>query len=443
VASLVLAGWETSGSLQLPQLESPYSFLASTPQGELIATTFNEGPERRNLPVLAIKVAENGSASMRTVCTNEFESYRGYSGVACDHEGNIYLSADMGDPARCWVRKYRPDGTFDLSWGKQGSLQPGRRCLGVEVWDDRLLLLVDWAQVLCFDTKTGVSKGGTSAPSLRNVLVRDIMIDATTLSILGVAAGGLVAWEGGTPQQPQGYEFRQLTPSTVSPMAGEGIALDPLGGVAMMTPAPGNTIVELRRDGSSRVSVVTQAQPTTRLIDTVTSFDGQSLFVSDFTQRTIHLMRRSANMQAGWSTPNPEFALAAPRPLPPGQSKAPAATQPSTVAWYGDYGKSLEYARSQRLPTLVYLRRDSNAACEALESTFLLSPHFTTAALDAQLVCVTVNADEEKLLALRLGFSQPPAILLLTRDGTISSRYESEIVPKELLAGIEKLSPKL
>lgn len=86
IPAVGMAQWQSAGSLTLPP--NSYTFLAPTPNGDLLAATYNPGEGgtgATDLPAVMIK-NPGGSAKPEVVelCRSRFEVQRGYGGIACD-----------------------------------------------------------------------------------------------------------------------------------------------------------------------------------------------------------------------------------------------------------------------------------------------------------------------------------------------------------------------
>lgn len=432
VASAGAVGeWEPVGMLPLPKYN--YSYLAATPNGDLLAATFNvdqQGAAAKRMPALLIRHPLGARPEVIELCSATFEAQRGYGGIACDAMGNFYISGDTGNPETCFVKKFLPDGSPDLRFGAQGELKPRRRCLGLDVVDSYLFLAVDWGQIGILDARTGAYLGAVpAAPG--TVYLRDIAVDPASLRIYGVAAGTVVTWESGAPWNPGLYTFRALASAQGRVRAGEGITFDPVDMAALITPVPGNTLLRVWPDGRTWASRLNSPSPDAPLADICLSFDGATLFVSDFNLRGIHVMRRQeAALLASVSS-----AAAVAEPGGADVRPAPTTEQVTPVEWKRSYYEVLEDSRRQGKPMIVYFRRGDVKLCEEFEKNVLLTPTFN--ALAQPFTCVFEDVNSNTLLAYRFGVFRVPHIVILDGRGETAGRFTGTIDPAQLARQIQ------
>lgn len=433
--------WQSAGTLSVPQYL--YSFLASTPQGHLLATTINssaaDAPPTA-IPAVLILNPTSASPEVRELLRLEFAPQRGYSGIACNADSTIFVSGDTGDATTSFIRKFRPDGTPETSFADGGVLKPGRRCLGLEVIGNHLLAAVDWGKVFVYDINTGREVGRLPvATSKSTVFVRDICLDPRSLRVFGVAGGGLVTWGGGTPWEPQTYSFRELAPKTTEPRSGEGISMDPFKRTVLVTPIPGNTLVEVYGSGQIKRYPISTADSDAHLADSVMSFDGRTLFISDMRGRRIHLLTRTAEQL--------ETMIAAVRPSMPTlstTSTAPAAAPfidtstspaPAIVEWHDSYEEVLQVARQQGRPMLVYFKAKGAKPSEDFEKNVLGQPEFR--ARSTRFINVMEDVSLSRRTAARFGVVRVPTVVLLRSDGENVAEFRGTIPANELLSAMD------
>lgn len=430
VASTVTA-WEPRGVLNVPAHN--YSFLAATPSGDLLAATFNSqapGQPPRQLPALLIRDA-GGNPQVVQLALNTFDPQRGYSGVASDAAGSFYLSADTGNAATCFIRKYKPDASPDPAFGSAGELRVGRRTLGIDVLGEYLLVAVDWGEIMVLDIKTGRYIG--NVPKVGNEFVRDIAIDPRTLSIFGVAKGGVIKWRNGTPWEPGKYLSEQLMSPAGEVRSGEGIYIDPVGGLALLTPVPGNTLLQVPMNGGQPLrTVIPAADSKTHLADSVLSFDGTRLYVSDMNGQKIHvLVREQPVQQMTVAAPTVGSNQPTPPPPPPTTGPVPAPT------WHRSYTDAIEIARRENKPMAVYFRRRGFERCESFEKGVLLTDAFNRRAQGY--VCVFEDVADNQLLAYRFGVLRVPHLAILDRAGQTRASFTWDINTDQLFQAMESV----
>lgn len=424
-ASLFLPGaaraqWLPVGKLQVPSYN--YLFLAATPSGDLLAATFNSsGEPGRRLPALLIQRPLDPEPRVVELCNATFDSQRGYGGIACHPSGSFFVSGDTGQAATCFIRKFLPTGQPDASFAQAGELVPGRRCLGLDVFSDYLLAAVDWGVVNVYDARSGAYLSAIPKSTGAAPFVRDIAIDPKSMRIFGVAGGGIVTWGKGSPWNAAAYQFRSLTPSTNDPRSGEGISIDPMRRTVLITPVPGNILKEIQGNGATTEFTVTSAAPDAHLADSVMSFDGTTLFISDMRGMAIHRMKRNLGAEA--STVN---------------YSAVAGANTGTVAqaqWQQSYEQVVQAARTQGKPMLVYFRMGSAQVSKDFEASVLKSDAFNQQA--QKFVCVFEDLDKNRLLAYKFGVFRVPHVTILDRHGEQTAEFRSNIKPDRLLSAMQ------
>ncbi len=424
------SGWFSAGTLNLPAYN--YSFLAATPSGDLIAVTFNSmglSEPPREIPALLIKDPTGPAPQVIELCRIAFSPQRGYSGLASCFDGSFFVSGDTGDPATSFIRKFRADGSPDTTFAAGGELKPNRRCLGIDVIGQYLLVAMDWADIKTLDVNTGEIKGSLPKPPEGTVYVRDIAIDPRTMEVFGVAEGSVVMWEGGAPWNPEAYTFRRLTQPAGKLRAGEGISIDPLNRAALILPVPGNKMLSITADGKTLETVVSSALPTTDLTDSVLSFDGNTLFISDMVGKKVHILRRAAGADVASAATPPAAAVPA----------APASASGAAVAktqWTRSYLESVEQASARRQPMVVYFRQDGIQKCVDFENNVLLSSEFDRRAQG--FVCVFEDLAVNRLFAYRFGVFRIPHVVVLDANKNIQGVFTFDIRPEDLFSAMDR-----
>lgn len=419
--------WVSQGTLNIPK--HSYSFLAATPSGDVLAATYNTNAaagQTRELPALLIKDPMNVAPQVIELCRTTFDPQRGYSGIACDPTGSFFVAGDTGDATTSFVKKFKYNGSPDTTFGKGGEIHPGHRCLGLDTIGNHLLLAVDWGQIQMYDLSTGQLRNVVKSTGSAPALVRDIAIDPKSLRLFGVAQGGLVTWGGGSPWLPEGYKFRTVVEPMRKPRAGEGVSIDPLRRTVLITHTPGNELVEVAGNGARQTYPISSAAADSQLSDSVLSFDGSTLFVSDLIGMQVHMLKRDVALVAqamrnsAGPMPSPEATLA--QPAPP-------------VNWVKSYSEALEQARANKQPMIVYFRLGTVGKCAEVEKGILLSDDFKQRARGY--VCVFENVDKDRLLAYRFGVFQVPHIVVLDPTGDTISDFRYDIVPRDLYGAMD------
>ncbi len=422
--------WQPGMKLNLP--EYPYGFVTASPSGDLLITTINTANEAKKIPALLIKNPTSQQPGVKELLTLSFDPHRGYSGIACDETGFFYLSGDTGDPATCFLRKFRPDGSSDTRFGKSGIVSPNRRCLGLDVVGNYLLMAVDWSEILIFDATTGKLLNSIPAPEEQH-FVRDIAIDSTSMKIFGVAQGGVVVWHGGTPWQPGSYEFEVWMPPPPEGIArsGEGVSYDPIKRAALVTPSPGNILYQVSGKKQVTKTVVPSVDPDKHLADSCLSFDGNTLFLTDIITFSIHTMQRSLTQET--TEIKPPIVIEPQQPSP----SIPVSEKVREVEWHRSYTDAVETARRSNRPMVVYFRKQGVQKCLNVENNILMTDEFRRHAQG--FVCVFEDMAYNTMTAYRLGVYRIPYIQIQDASGDIVARFVYNIPPAELFKAMDSV----
>lgn len=423
------ANWVNVGKLNVPPYY--YSFVAPTPDGNLLAVTNNSTPLNTpptEIPALLIVNPASEAPQVLELSRVSFPPQRGYGGIASDEEGNFYVSGDTGEPTTSFVYKYNKDGSPNTQFGTNGQLFPGRRCLGMDVFGPYLLVAMDWGRIWVFDRFTG-KKVNEVKQTPTPYFVRDIAIDPKSLRIFGVAEGAIVTFGNGTPWTAQEYVFRQISPKTAEARSGEGISIDPLRRTVLITPIPGNILNEVQGNGQVNKYTIESAATDAHLADSVLSFDGQFLFVSDMRAKTIHVMQR-----------NVEQIMAASGNVSTSGTTTSIGTTGTVPApeWSLSYETVIEEARKQQRPIIVYFR--NQGATEEFETNVILTDPFNKHANDGRYVCVFEDVSKSRLLAYRFGVYRVPHISIISPNGTTAAEFTYNINADELFKTMDSVA---
>lgn len=418
------AEWEPIGKLSIPRYD--YTFLAATPQGDLLAATFHSVPATappKELPALLIQNPGSSSPNVVELCRSQFEPQRGYGGIAADPTGAFFVSGDTGNAATCFVRKFQPNGSPAIAFGQGGEIRPNRRTLGVTVFDRYLYLAVDWGEIRIYSSENGQFVGVLPKPP-GEVYVRDIAIDPKSMRVFGVAHGAVVTWGKGTPWNPTAYQYRAISQEYGSLRAGEGISIDPFRRTILFTPIPGNFLYEI--EGSLKITktTVASADLKTHLADTVISFDGTTVYISDMLGHCIHAMRRAVPQVISQAAPT-----------------APIATPADTtgnVIWSSSYAAVVQTAREQRKPMLIYFGNPNVKKAQDFEKQILQSGEFNAFAA-GRFVCVSQDVTKDRLTAYQFGAYRVPHVIILDGSGETAAEFSNDIDKGALLAAMAKL----
>lgn len=419
--------WKPIGKLKVSS--NRYTFLATTPIGDLIALTFpdSKGSNANGIPALLIKNPTSSTPQVIELCRVKFPEGRGYSGVACDELGQFWVSGDTGEGISSFVKKFKPDGKADITFGNSGEIRPNKRCLGLDVVGVFLLLAVDWCEIQIYHKDTGELINTIPKPPIAQAIyLRDIAVDPATLNIYGIARGTVCAWEGGTPNTAQNYKWRIIHQGNTEALAGEGISFDPFGRNILHSPRPGKFVWEVKRHGEMDKIELPLAMQKAQLCDNAVSFDGLNLFVSDSLSECIHLLRRT-EMPAAQDIADYKSST----PTNPIQiNSVYQAEQIKQVEWQRSYTAIMDEVRQRHLPIVIYFRSETTPSCLELEKNVLLTPNFNKVA--QRFICVFEDVKISRLLAYKFGIYKVPHIVILDRNGEPAIRFSGNINPNEL-----------
>lgn len=433
----MIAQWRPSGTLKLPNYS--YGFLSTTPSGNLLVTTFySAGLDQPpvNLPALLIKNPTSPNPEVVELCNVSFAPQSGYAGIACDQTGFFYVSGDTRDAETSFLRKFRPDGSPDATFGNNGVVYPGKRCLGVDIIGNYLVMAVAWGEIRIYDSASGKLMHTIEPPEGEAPFIRDIAIDPTSMKIYGVAEGSVKVWSGGNPWEPEKYQYQTLTPKSGEVRSGEGISMDPIQRCAIIAPTPGNTLHFVFGENDIKKVTVPQASSTGHLVDTALSFDGKMLFVTDIVGYSVHVMERRIG------TPAPESPTVADMKTPVSTTATPTAPPPDAtvtpVTWHRSYTEVVERARRQNKPMVIYFRRKGVQKCEQVENNILLTDTFNYNAQN--FICVFEDTAYSTLLAYKMGVFRVPHIIVLDSQGEIVETFTYNINSSNLYSTIQRLN---
>lgn len=430
-------------------------FVAATPRGDLVVTTFNSRnrPGLLDLPIVVIENPLGPGTRYLVLARAPFDSMRGYSGVAVDGEGNIYVAADTGRSDDSWIRKYRPDGTADAAFGQGGEVRTGKRMLGMAVLGNHVLSTGAFAELMVFDKETGRLAGSAPTPAPAPV-IRDIAVDEASGKIYGVAEGGVWVWEGGTPATPGSYRLRQISPGNGGPRAGEGIGfLSTETAALVVDPRTGELVMVTPAGQTSRIKVTDETANFDSLADAAMLPGGGAVVVTDMAHNSLHVLRNGAIVQSATTPaptvpaltplptlpvtgdavlPPPLSAVATPAVVAPVAAAVPAVADAGGVPWVRSFASAEAQARSEGKNLLVYARAEGVAQCTELEQGLLRSPEF--AAVAANFVPCFLDVETDRATAQRLGYFKVPVISLISPTGQTMTSLMGQFGADEVMA---------
>lgn len=425
----VSAFWQSVGTLNVPNHN--YNFIATTPDGNLLATTYYSAAldaKPANIPALLIVNPTTPNPQVHELNNSLFKPQRGYGGVACDEQGNFYVSGDTGEQNTAFLRKYKSDGSPDPSFGNNGVINPGLRCLGIDLFGNYLIVAIEWGRVWIYDRFNG-RKLGELNQTPETFFMRDIAIDPKSMRMFGVAEGAILTFGGGAPWNPLQYQFRQLSPKTSDARSGEGISIDPLRRTVLNTPIPGNALLELEGSGKINRYQISTAAPDAHLADSAISADGQFLFISDIRGQKIHVMQRNVDQviaSTGRVSSNATTTSVGTRGTVPDPD------------WRQSYESVIQEARQSGRPMLIYFRKEG--VSEQFEDNVILTDPFNKRANDGNFVCVFEDVARSRLLAYNFGVYRIPHITILDANGNTVQEFTYNIDANELFGAMESVS---
>ncbi len=433
--------WKYTRTISIPPPYAPV-FADTTPSGDVVVTTFNNRAEgETDLPVILIHQPLSANPGFYVVCRNRFPAMRGYSGLAVGNDGTFYVSADMGDNASSWIRKFKPNGQLDPAFGNNGEVRPGLRVLGLDVVGDKLITTFAFGRLAIMDRNTARLTGPVQGTN-ETALIRDVIVNPATQMIYGVAKGAAWVWFGGTLDNPGSYKLRRLSQDIMpEPRAGEGIFFDPVTGSAVIPFAKTKTLLTVNASGVVTPSAISGTTEDVRSIaDAVLLTDGKTMFITDSTAANngrcgIHVMVRQSVDAAMDTSSAPDESLtsiaAVTTETAAGVKPPPPTATPTAMAaipWERDVKAGFAKARTQNKPIMLYARSEKSDRCASLEQSVLPSPE--VAAALAGYVPIYFDVLSDTKLSQELGIFRVPNIAVYTphgeRKGIVQGRFEKQ-----------------
>lgn len=155
--------WSLSTQFNHPELRC-LNFVAPGPEDSLFVSTFNNSRSPDIVSIYRLPRARLGFGEPVQIFSQEVEGYRGFSGLATDETGILYVSLDRGPRTTGSVYRLFSSGLLDPSFGDRGRLdflteRPG----GLVVDGPELVVLMDFERLVRLDRRTGAVLG-TSQP---------------------------------------------------------------------------------------------------------------------------------------------------------------------------------------------------------------------------------------------------------------------------------------
>jgi hypothetical protein len=402
-------------------------YLATGIDGRIAITSFNlDG----TTPVSAYMVPNPTVEFSPLIFDSEaFPRGTGYSGVAIDASGAVFLTGDTGGADTCFIRKYRPDLRRDEVFGINGEIRPlVLRSLGCAVIQDRLFVASTWGTIAVFSSLTGQFDGMVSGDNVSQI--RDLAAEPGAQQLFGVGQGALFWWSGGSAHNLGGYRFSRLNDPRYPGSKAEGLAYhSPLRTIYYVRRTP----LEIRaNNGTSdqRVFGMEDVTAISDLCDITFSPDYQVLYASDPGRRALHyaIYRGAVSPQVPYGG-SVGGALSEPlssggsSPLS-GETDLRTRLRSTQSEWYSTLSKIALEATAQNKRMGVYFRNERAQKCLELEASVLAAPALFQrypSVLWAQ-IDVTKNGS----LAEELGVFRVPTLLLIDESGEPIEQLEGD-----------------
>ena len=293
------ANWQPDAMIAVPSRNT--AIMAMGKDGALIVTSVNNTATPGPASAYRITNPHSLTPVVTPFATRTFPPFRGYSGVACDAEGYIYLAADGGTSFASILVKYTPWLLQDPRFGTKGQVgSETDRYQGLAVDGERLVALANWSRLSFFSLEEGKPVGSSRQLSdpVGGPTLRDITLVPSTHDILAINGEQLYRFTGGSPVEPDTYRLELIRDGAQQKTIGQGICYHPATGQVYF---PG-----LKKKGLHSASigtgVVNVVNESPRVIgpqlpavsDAAISDDGQFLYVSDLRTSGVVRFRNTA-----------------------------------------------------------------------------------------------------------------------------------------------------
>jgi hypothetical protein len=292
------ASWQPDAMIAIPSRNT--AVMAMGKGGSLIVTSINNTASPG--PASAYRVTNPHSLTpiVTPFATRTFPPFRGYSGVACDAEGFIYLAADGGTSFSSILVKYTPWLLQVPQFGANGQVgSETDRFQGLAVDGEQLVALANWSR-LSFFSLEGISVGSSRQLSdpVSGPTLRDIALVPSSHDILAINGGQLYRFTGGAPEAPEDYRLELIRDGAQQKTIGQGICYHPatgqvyfpglkMKGLHSASIAPG--VMNVVNESSTVIGPQLSA-----VSDAAVSDDGQFLYVSDLRTSGVVRFRNTA-----------------------------------------------------------------------------------------------------------------------------------------------------
>ncbi|GIX44866.1 MAG: hypothetical protein KatS3mg130_1274 [Candidatus Sumerlaea sp.] len=416
--------WVPEATIALPH--TAVLFLAADSAGSVFATTFNPRPVPDE--VVAVKIARPSSSQPSVTVFDRFvaPANRGYSGIAVDKSGNIYLALDLGDGLPSSIRKYTPNLQRDKTFGRDGELVSQQlRIQGLCAHGERILAAVSWGRFLVIDSKGNFL--GMTPSADQQAFIRDIAYIPQLQAVAGADRDGLYVFEGGTLENLGAYRLREVIPPKSAPKAGCAVYYAKRTNEIFFTNTTGGGMGIYPVDGGALGMIPAASGELGALqpADAVMSDDGKWLYVSDLRAPRIVRYRRATEAQPSATpstTPSPEAAPStrdAPRP----------------DSWFSSMEEARNAAKTQHNRIVVFFHAPENAKSKQLDQS-VFTKKFRQQFPNALWVRYDVGQDPS--LYTRFNFYRAPLVILYdVKDGRELKRLEGVFTQKEFREAYE------
>jgi DNA-binding beta-propeller fold protein YncE len=491
VAAAVARGQSTEWEFET-LISVPYGntlFLARDAADDVYATSFNSSS--RSAEVVAFRITDAAGPQPEVRAFDRFLAppSRGYSGIAVDDAGGVYVSADQGDGNPSFIRKFRKDLEPDPAFGYGGILATKQmRIQGLAAHGSYLVAAVSWARFLVLDT-AGKYYGITPQPPAdQSPMIRDIAVLPDRQSVIGIDRDDLYLFSGGGFAAPASYKVAQVHRGTdTRPAAGAAVGYAPREASVYFTLHARNELGAF--DPATRtagpVPAITAHSRVLQPADAVVSADGNTLWVSDLRASSIARFRhkgflppaaatvtpptvaaREAGATAAASAPAQAMIELSPLgmapvaaiptgapptglPIPPGEVTGPpelpadlAADMPVRVTappgtafeWQKDLPAALQRASATGAKVVALFLTPESLRSREVERTIVESG---LAKKYPKVVWVGVDVGRNPDAMQRHGFIKVPVTIVFSPDGAELRRFDGAIPTGELEAALK------
>jgi len=425
-ASPLQASYKYAGSIPVPFAPS---FMATDANGRLFITGHNTGSDQLTLAfVVDLPTVD---FSPRSFDSARFDPGRGYSGVAVDTMGGVYVTGDTGFPESNFIKKYTGKPlALDEKFGARGVIKGlSLRSLGCTVHNGKLIVAISWGILNVFNADTGEFE--YLIPGDRRSKILDIHIEPNAQQIFAVGDGSIFWWSNGSLENPTAYQFRQLTPKVPWDEAPTvGITFHPMLSAVFFANRNPAQIKSLTSSGESIQMSKADNPNLASVCDIAFSPDYNVMYVSDPTRRAIHY----SVLTSAVSPSLPKGGLVgqplAPMPKEMEEPRASLVTRQIQKNWYTDYTRLALDAMAQSKKMGIYFRNERTTACAELEAGLMAGPALFQAFPDV--LWMKIDVDTQSDVAKQFNVLKVPSVILINEIGEKLATLTRDINEQEI-----------